>query len=53
MIVRGKGDVRSSYYKVSKYPWVQMFSLNPLNALTNKVLGVNKGSSYSKVHEPP
>lgn len=42
----------SFYYKVSLYPWVQMFSLKSLSTVTSKVSGINKGSSYSKVQEP-
>ena len=29
--------------------WVQMFSLNPLSTVTNKFLGTDKGSWYSKL----
>lgn len=35
------------------YPWVQMFSFNPLSTVTNKLSEVNKGASYSKVQGLP
>ena len=31
--------------------WVQMFSLNPLSIVTNKLLGTDKGSWYSKLRK--
>lgn len=56
MVEVGRGreqNVGSNYYKVSMHPWVQMFSFSPLNTVTNKLLGINKGSSQAKVQELP